>query len=187
VFRTLNPWNWEDPDKLAVGNFDSSRPGLETFNRSSGGDGTAPRGSEGPYEDEEAPWVLDSQGKLICKYYLNDSKPRWWTSHGLEEICRIDWEGDDEDDIVGKERHRNGAGAIVDPITGKFKRVFEVKATRIYAADVLADYREEVIILDEDGTANIFWNDRVNKAQKPRYWTQQHYRRQKQNWNYYSP
>ena len=34
----------------------------------------------------------------------------------------------------------------------------------------------------------IFWNDKANQGgTKARYWTQQHYRRQKQNWNYYSP
>lgn len=188
VFRTLNPWNWEDPDKLAVGNFDSSRAGLEIFNRSSGGDGTSPRGSEEPYESEEAPWILDCDGNLISKYYINDKKPSWWTGHGLEEISRIDWDGDDVDEIVGKERHKNGAGAIVDPITGEFRKILQVKAVRIYAADILGDYREEVIIVDEDGYVKVFWNDEANKnPKKPRYWTQQHYRRQKQNWNYYSP
>ena len=188
VFRALNPWNWEDPDKLAVGDFDPRRPGLEIFNRSSGGDGTAPRGNEEPYSDEEAPWVLDADGTLICKYYVNDTKPPWWTGHGLEEICRIDWDGDDEDEIVGKERHRNGAGAIVDPITGKFKNTFRARAARIYAADVLGDYREEVIVLDEEGSVKVFWNDEANgNRPKARYWTQPHYRRQKQNWNYYSP
>jgi hypothetical protein len=137
IFRTLNPWNWEDPDKLAVGNFDPKRPGLEVFNRSSGGDGTAPRGKQEPYRYEQAPWVLDAEGNLISKYYLNDKKPSWWTGHGLEEICRIDWDGDAADEIVGKERHMNGAGAIVDPITGDFRVIFRVNAVRIYAADVL--------------------------------------------------
>jgi len=47
VFKTLNPWNWEDPDKLAVGDFDPNSPGLEIFNRSSGGDGTAPQRQRG--------------------------------------------------------------------------------------------------------------------------------------------
>ena len=188
VFRSLNPWNWEDPDKLAVGDFDPARPGLEIFNRSSGGDGTCPRGREEPYSHEEGPWVLDSGGNLIAKYYINDHKPSWWTGHGLEEICRIDWDGDDTDEIVGKERHKNGAGAIVNPMTGEFKKIFPAKAVRIYAADILGDYREEVIILDEDGCVKIFWNDEPNnEPAKPRYWTQQHYRRQKQNWNYYSP
>jgi hypothetical protein len=188
IFQTLNPWNWEDPDKLAVGDFDPKRPGLEVFNRSSGGDGTAPRGKEEPYRNEEAPWVLDAEGNLISKYYVNDKKPSWWTGHGLEEICRIDWDGDAGDEIVGKERHMNGTGAIVDPITGDFRIIFRVNAVRIYAAEVIGDYREEVIIVDGDGHVRIFFNPDANKnPEKPRYWAQQHYRRQKQNWNYYSP
>jgi len=188
VFRSLNPWDWEDPDKLAVGDFDRTRTGLEIFNRSSGSDGTAPRGKQEPYRYEEAPWVLDSEGNLIGKYYLNDKKPSWWTGHGLEEICRIDWDGDSVDEIVGKERHKNGAAAIVDPITGEFREILRAKAVRAYAADILGDYREEVIIVDEAGLVRVFWNDEDNaNPAKPRYWAQQHYRRQKQNWNYYSP
>lgn len=188
VFRSLNPWNWEDPDKLAVGDFDPARPGLEAFNRSSGGDGTCPRGKEEPYKHEEGPWVLDAEGNLIAKYYLNDKKPPWWTGHGLEEICRIDWDGDGVDEIVGKERHKNGAGAIVNPMTGDFKEIFPGKATSIYAADIQGDYREEVITIDEDGYVKVFWNEAPNNnAPRPKYWMQQPYRRQKQNWNYYSP
>ncbi len=189
VFRSLNPWNWEDPDKLAVGNFDPGRPGLEIFNRSSGGDGVCPRGREAPFDrNEECPWIIDSAGELICKYYVNDNKPAWWTGHGLEDICRIDWDGDAADEIVAKERHKHGAGAIVNPITGEFKKIFDGKAVMIYAADIQGDYREEAIALDESGTVKVFWNENKNdNAVKPRYWKQQHYRRQKQNWNYYSP
>jgi len=89
---------------------------------------------------------------------------------------------------VAKERHKNGAGAIVDPLTGEFKKIFPAKALRIYAADILGDYREEVIILDADGQVKVFWNDVPNShPAKPRYWMQQQYKRQKQNWNYYSP
>ncbi len=88
VFRSLNPWNWEDPDKLAVGDFDSSRVGLEIFNRSSGGDGSCPRGKQEPFEDEECPWVIDSAGKPIRKpgliiqpglvYAQSQSSPGFW-------------------------------------------------------------------------------------------------------------
>jgi len=103
-------------------------------------------------------------------------------------LCRIDWDGDRKDEIVGKERHKYGAGAIVNPITGEFKKIFVCKAVRIYAADIQADYREEVITINTDGTVKIFFNDTLNdNPPKPRYWKQQHYRRQKQNWNYYSP
>ncbi|MFH2068399.1 MAG: FG-GAP-like repeat-containing protein [Candidatus Omnitrophota bacterium] len=188
IFRTLNPWNWEDPDKLAVGDFDPGRPGLEIFNRSSGGDGTTPRGREEPYRYELAPWVLDAAGNLITKYYLNDHKPDWWTGHGLEEICRIDWYGDGKDYLIGMERHKHGTGAIVDALTGEFKTIFSGKAVRIYAADVLGDYREEVLVLGEEGIIKVFWNNARPGLKSPdRYWTLQHYRRQKQNWNYYSP
>jgi len=188
IFRSLNPWNWEDPDKLAVGDFDAGRPGLEIFNRSSGGDGTGPRSKAEPYANEECPWVLDSKGALISKYYINDQKPSWWTGRGLEEICRIDWDGDAEEEIVGKERHTNGAGAVVNPITGEFKKVFPGRFVRIYAADIRGDYREEVIAIDQNGSIRVFCNNAPNtNPQKPRYWEQQHYRRQKQNWNYYSP
>ncbi len=189
VFRSLNPWNWEDPDKLAVGDFDPGRAGLEIFNRSSGGDGVCPRGSKPPFDrNEECPWLLDSAGKLICKYYVNDNKPAWWTGRGLEDICRIDWDGDPADEIVAKERHKQGAGAIVNPMTGEFKQIFKGNAVMIYAADIQGDYREEAITVDETGSVKVFWNNDANgNVVKPRYWKQQHYRRQKQNWNYYSP
>ena len=188
VFRTLNPWNWEDPDKLAVGDFDSARPGLEVYNRSSGGDGTAPRGREEPFQNEEAPWVIDAGGRVIAKYYVNDHKPQWWTGHGIEEICRIDWDGDDTDEIAGKERHKEGACAILNPITGEFKEIFQVRALRLYVADVLGDWREEVVILDKDGYIRVYENKSPPRGRpRDRYWRLQHYRRQKQNWDYYSP
>ena len=188
LWRTLNPWDWEDPDKLAVGDFDPDKPGLEVFNRSSGGDGVAPRSDDEPFVEEEAPWVLDAQGGLITKYYVNDKKPDWWTGHGLEEICRIDWNGDGKDLLVGKERHRAGAGAIFDAISGDFLVVFPAKALRIYAADIEGDSREEVIVLDESGEMKIFRNTVENRNEpKPSPWTRNLYRRQKQNWNYYSP
>lgn len=188
VWRALNPWNWEDPDKLVAGDFDPDRPGLEVFNRSSGGDGVAPRSKEEPFAEEEAPWVLDAKGSLITKYYLNDKKPEWWTGHGLEEICRIDWDGDAKDELAGKERHKTGAAAIVDAISGEFLVVFRVRAVRLYAADIEGDSREEVIALDESGTIKVFTDTEPNShAPKPSPWRHNWYRRQKQNWNYYSP
>jgi hypothetical protein len=185
VWCTLNPWNWEDPDKLAVGDFDPARPGLEVFNRSSGGDGTAPRGREEPFVCEEAPWVLDSQGQVLTKYYVNDHKPEWWTGHGLEEISCLDWDGDAADELVGTERHKSGAVAIVDPLTGEFRRIFRVEALRTYAADVEGDTREEILVLDRSGYIKVFSNPAPNPhPKKPSPWVKNQYRRQKQNWNY---
>ncbi len=188
VYHSLNPWNWEDPDKVTAGDFDPDRPGLEVFNRSSGGDGTTPRGDEEPFVNEEAPWVLDATGTTIAKYYINDHKPEWWTGHGIEGVSRIDWDGDAADELVAKERHKNGAGAIVAPLTGEFVELFPGKAMLIYAVDLEGDSREEVVTLDESGTIRIYSNTRPNPhPERPRPWDQQHYRRQKQNWNYYSP
>ena len=188
LFRALNPWNWEDPDKVTVGDFDPSRPGLEILNRSSGGDGTARRGDEEPYRNELAPWVLDAEGGLICKYYVNDHKPEWWTGHGIEEIAPIDWDGDAIAEIAAKERHAEGAGAIINPMTCEFLEVFEGQAARLYVVDLGGDSREEVVILDQRGFIRVIRNGAPNlNPAKPSPWTRQHYRRQKQNWNYYSP
>ena len=188
LWRALNPWDWEDPDKLVAGEFDPERPGLEVFNRSSGGDGVAPRGEEEPFVEEEAPWVLDARGELITKYYVNDKKPEWWTGHGIEEIFRIDWDGDAKVELAGKERHKVGAGAIVDAISGEFLLVLRAKAVRLYVADIEGDSREEVIVIDESGSIKVFTNADPNPhAPKPSPWARSEYRRQKQNWNYYSP
>ena len=188
LWRALNPWNWEDPDKLAVGDFDTERPGLEVFNRSSGGDGTARRGREEPHANEEAPWVLGAKGELITKYYVNDRKPDWWTGHGLEEVCRVDWDGSGRDLIAAKERHTEGACAVVDPLSGRFIVVIPAHAARLYVADVQGDAREELVIIDADNSVSIYWNEKASRRpEKPTPWMIQHYRRQKQNWNYYSP
>ncbi|NIO22156.1 MAG: hypothetical protein GTN76_15870, partial [Candidatus Aenigmarchaeota archaeon] len=191
VMAPLNPWDWEDPDKVAVGNFRTGRAGLEIFCRSSASDGTCPRPQVDQYE--ECPWVHDAQGAVINKYYLYDSpgRPAWWTTRGAEEIVRIDWDGNAREEIVGKERHEYGGIAILDAPTGTFEKAVNMEAMRVYAADILGDYREEVIVVDWNGgqgnKVKIFWNDQPNTNTKPRYWTLQHYRRQKQNWNYYSP
>jgi len=188
VLESLNPWDWEDPDKVAVGDFDPARPGLEIFNRSSGGDGVAPRGKEEPFVNEEGPWVIDSSGDLLAKYYVNDHKPEWWTGHGIEEVCRIDWDGDGADELVCKERHKSGAAAIVAPLRGEFQEIFPGHATRVYGIDLMGDSREEVVTTDEDGMVRVFRNARPNpNPPRPRPWDLQQYKRQKQNWNYYSP
>lgn len=168
----------DDPDKVAVGNFQLGS-GLEVFARSACG---------------RDPWVLDSQGNEIASWRVDDSagKPSDWAvvddrPRGIDMVIRIDWDGDNKHEIVAKERHKNGRGAIINPLTGGFRKIFEGKAMRIYAADIRGDYREEVITVDESGKVKVWWNHDSNSNTKPRYWEQQHYKRQKQNWNYYSP
>lgn len=188
VFSALNPWDWEDPDKVVAGDFDPARSGLEVFNRSSGGDGTAKRGREEPFANELAPWVLSASGELIAKYYLLDKAPEGWTGHGIEEISAIDWRGDGREYIAGKERHTKGRSAVIDPITGEFIEVFDTAAVRLYVVDLQGDAREEVVAVEEDGTVRIFWNPTPTPdPSAPSPWAKQHYRRQKQNWDYYSP
>jgi len=89
------------------------------------------------------------------------------------------------------ERHIDGQIALVDALTGRFLRVWSVQAARTYAADVAGDFREELIVLEErdDGsTLKIFWNeDEAKGLLHASLWEDQHYRRTRQNWNYYSP
>jgi len=88
---------------------------------------------------------------------------------------------------AAKERHKSGDVAIFDPITGKFVRRFSEKADRLYVADVSGDWREELIVLTGQDL-HIYHNNSPNpNPDRPRLWTQGHYRRSKATWNYYSP
>ncbi len=176
----------KDPDKIAIGNFDPSRPGLEVFARSS---------------CALHPWIMDSNGQIISRWNVAEKAPSNWcilgrcggrdTEGGLEAVSQIDWHGDDRQVLLGKERHTDGKVAVVDPMNGTFTNVFPTQAARVYAADVAGDHRDEVIVVETNGTNNarvkIFWNANSSLGSKARAWLQQVYRRQKQNWNYYSP
>jgi len=173
--------NEKDPDKVAVGEFDLSSPGLETFARSA---------------CSHHPWVHDAQGDIIASWNLTDTAPAGWHTYdgskeyGIEEIRAIDWTGGDKRHLLLKERHLEGKAGIVDAMNGNFLKVFDVSAARSYASDIAGDHREEVIILTagtNKGKITIFWNDAPNTDEKPRPWDVQYYRRTQQNWNYYSP
>ena len=180
-----------DPDKMAMGKF-TSGTNLDLFAPSACG---------------RAPWVLDSSGRIIASWLVDDTRPRDWTWHGIEDIFTIDWFGNGLQSLLVKERMvDDGHAAIVDALTGEFQRVFPTKAIRVYAADVSGDYREEAIILESPGNAprfpdgsgpypalqegptvmKVYWNEAPAPVQRPGYWTRQYYRRQKQNWNHYS-
>lgn len=170
--RILEPHEL-DCDKVAVGNFDPDKSGLEIFCRSACG---------------RAPWVIDASGNIIADWVVDDTKPAGWHQGGVEEVVSIDWDGSGKHDILVKERHAKGDAAIVDPMTGKFKIVFRGSAARVYAVDLVGDAREEVIILNENGTIDVYTNLASSKGvSKVSPWLKPHYRRQKQNWNYYSP
>jgi hypothetical protein len=160
-----------DPDKVALGNF-TGDDALEFFARSACG---------------RAPWVIDSQGKIIAAWTVDSKKPAGWTQAGIEEVVAIDWYGDTYQSLLAKERHMAGAVAVIDALTGQFRMTIAASAARAYAADVAGDYREEIVILDMDGRIKIYWNDAPRIVPRPGYWRLSQYRRQKQNWNYYSP
>ncbi len=164
----------QEPQNAAVGEFDPSRPGLETWCRSR-------------FNEHQKPWVHDANGKIIARYNMDDVAPDGWTMSGVEEIFTIDWTGGPVQLALAKERHKNGDVALFEPMTGRFVEVFRAKAYRVYAADVIGDWREEVIVVNRD-RIGVYANPARNpNPRHPRLWTQQHYRRNKMNWNYYSP
>jgi hypothetical protein len=164
----------QEPQNAAVGDFDPSRPGLEIWCRSRN-------------DVNQTPWVLDAQGRVIAEWEMAKVAPPGWTDQGVEEIAVIDWDGSGPRYCAAKERHRQGDICIFEPMSGKFLRRWKEKAARIFVADVAGDWREEIIVVSGN-EVRVYWNDEPNEHPKrPRYWSQNHYRRSKANWNYYSP
>ncbi|OZH54123.1 hypothetical protein AFK68_12935, partial [Hydrocoleum sp. CS-953] len=164
----------QEPQNAAIGDFDPNRPGLEIWSRSR-------------YNEHQKPFVFDAQGQLIANYEMDNVAPRGWTVRGVEVIFTIDWRGEPKQLAAAKERHKSGDVAIFDPLTGKFLHRFKEKADRLYVADVSGDWREELIVLNGN-KLHIYSNPEVNpNPNRPRLWSQNHYRRSKMTWNYYSP
>lgn len=164
----------QEPQNAAVGDFDLKKPGLEVWARSR-------------YKENQKPFVFDAQGKLIRNYKMERVAPEGWTASGVEVISTIDWTGERRQLAAAKERHEAGDVAIFDPITGQFLYKFSEKADRLYVADVSGDWREEVIVLNGN-QLHIYSNPEANpNPNRPSLWTQNHYRRSKMSWNYYSP
>jgi hypothetical protein len=177
----------KDPDKLAIGEFDEALPGLEVFARSA---------------CANHPWVMGSDGAIVATWNVADTAPEGWflggdpvpdSEGGIDVVTPIQWDADGGQRVLLKERHLDRKAAIVDPMNGTFVRVFDVLAARTYVADIAGDYREEVVVVESvaggNGRVLVFWNDAANPtpSARERRWTEQHYRRIKQNWNYYSP
>jgi len=200
----------EDADKLAVGNFDATRPGLEVFARSSCGN---------------HPWLMSAQGNVIAAWSVREMAPPGWChvgdcaadpeaniferaadkikvdfrggyssrrgEYGIDIARPVHWDGTERQLLFVTERHVDGKIALIDALSGRFLRVWPTRAARTYAADVAGDYREELVVLEErpgGSTLKIFWNEEAAEgAAKAPLWEQQYYRRTRQNWNYYSP
>ncbi|MFA3916181.1 rhamnogalacturonan lyase family protein [Ruegeria hyattellae] len=200
----------EDPDKLAVGEFDPDRPGQEVFARSSCGN---------------HPWVMAGDGTVIAAWSVRDTAPPGWChvgdcradpeaslfqrfadrirvdlrggrsprrgEYGIDIVRAVYWDGTGQQQLFVTERHIDGQIALVNALTGEFLRIWPTKAVRTYAADVTGDAREELIVLEArpDGSAlKIFWNEEpTDDITHDRLWEDRAYRRMRQNWNYYSP
>ncbi|MCL4180934.1 MAG: hypothetical protein KJ072_24700 [Verrucomicrobia bacterium] len=164
----------QEPQNAVVGEFDPARPGLEIWCRSR-------------YDRHQKPWVLDSRGEVISSYALDDVAPEGWTDKGLEELSAIHWTGAAVQLAAAKERHRSGDVCLFEPMTGRFVGRFKEVADRVYVADVSGDWREEIVVVNGKAL-HIYENPEPNpRPDRPRLWQEQHYRRSKQGWNYYSP
>ena len=164
----------QEPQNAAVGEFDLTRPGLEIWCRSR-------------YNTHQKPWVLDAYGNLIVQYNMDDVAPEGWTAEGVEVITAIHWTGQETQLAAAKERHTSGDVCLFEPVTGRFVFRFREKADRLYVADVSGDWREEIIVLSGN-ELHIYENPAPNpRPNRPRLWQQNHYRRSKMTWNYYSP
>ncbi|MGB7439930.1 MAG: FG-GAP-like repeat-containing protein [Coleofasciculaceae cyanobacterium] len=169
-----NHYKNQEPQNTAVGEFDPNRPGLEIWFRSR-------------YNKDQKPFVFDAQGQLIADYEMNRVAPSGWTDSGVEVIFTIDWTGESKQLAAAKERHESGDVAIFDPLTGQFLHRFQEKADRLYVVDVSGDWREELVVLNGN-QLHIYQNSEPNSnPDQPSLWTQDHYRRSKMTWNYYSP
>ena len=161
-----------DGDKVAIGNFDPTSPGLESWFR----------GNESRHFT-----VLNAAGDVISSYKFSDRRPDSWTEKGFEVITRIRWTGEEKEYIVAKERHEAGDVGIFDAMTGQLVTQFPNQTERLYVADVLGDWREEIIVLSND-ELTVYQNEQTNpNPSRSSLWNDNLYRRQKMTWNYYSP
>jgi hypothetical protein len=164
-----------EPQNSAIGEFDTSKPGLEIWSRSR-------------FETDQQPWVYDAQGNVIASYVMNDVKPDDWSEKGIEFIYVIDWDGSGQQYIAAKERHVDGKIAVMNPLTGEFIKVWDEVAARIFVADVSGDAREEIVVFNNDTREiRIYWNSDPSPGSSNRLWLDNHYQRAKDNYNYYSP
>lgn len=175
-----------EPQDGAVGDFDTSRPGLEIFCRSRG-TGLAAKPiplAEFPVAGYQRPFVVDAYGQVISDYSTQHMTPDGWTPMGLQVCQTIRYEGEDKAFVAATEREQNGNVAIFDPVDGKFLRHLKnEKADRLYTVDVSGDWREEIVILNGN-ELHIYHSENPNShPNHGRLWDHQHYRRSKMTWN----
>ena len=164
----------QEPQNAAVGRFKAGSEDFFVWCRSR-------------YHEHQKPFVFDSHGNKVFDYAMDDVAPEDWTAKGVEVIHTIDWTGQRQQLACAKERHRNGDVCIFEPLTGKFVQRFKEAAFRLYVADVIGDWREEIIVRNRS-ELHIYQNPAPNpRPNEKRLWADRNYRRLKQCYNYYSP
>ncbi len=172
IFET--DYEHQEPQNAALGRFDLTRDGLQVWCRSR-------------YNEHQKPFVFDARGALISHYAMDNVAPEGWTASGVEVIHTIDWTGDARQLACARERHTRGDVCIFDPISGEFILRIDESAGRLLVADVLGDWREEIIVWN-GSELHVYENPAPNPApDHARLWDSQHYRRSRMTYNYYSP
>lgn len=139
------------------------------------------------FNTHQKPFVFNSKGKIVFTYEMDRAAPRGWTTSGVETIHTIDWTGKRQQLACAKERHTSGDVCVFEPLTGRFVARFSEKCDRLMVADVVGDWREEIIVLN-GSELHVYRNDAPNpRPKEKRLWSDRNYRRRKQCYNYYSP
>ena len=173
IWASHHPLQFE-PQNVAVGSFKRGSDDVQIWLRSR-------------FDRDQRPYVFNAEGDLIASYKLTEVAPDDWTRAGIEVIVPIHWTGTGQQHLAATARHESGDVAIIDALTGKFQVRIPERADRLYVADVLGDWREELIVLSGN-RMRIYGNTAENpNPDRPSLWSQQHYQRSKQTWNYYSP
>ncbi len=164
----------QEPQNAAIGRFTSGSDETYIWCRSR-------------YNQHQKPFVFDSRGTKVFDYKMDDVAPKGWTASGVEVIHTIDWTGGPVQLACAKERHTSGDVCVFEPLTGRFVEHIKQQADRLYVADALGDWREEIIVL-AGNELSIYQNSARNaRPDQPRLWANRNYRRLKQCHNYYSP
>ncbi len=163
-----------EAQNVAVGDFIPERPGREIWLRSR-------------FNIRQKPFLLDARGAFVRGYEMEKTAPSGWTKKGVEEISTIHWTGGKKRLAVAKARHAAGDVVIFDPMGGKFHLIIEENARRLYVADLIGDFREEIIVLHPEGL-RVYMNPHVPwESLQKSLWEENSYLRSKMTWNYYNP
>jgi len=139
------------------------------------------------FNTHQKPFVFNSKGKMVFAYEMDKVAPKGWTTSGVETIYTVDWTGKRQQLACAKERHTSGDVCLYEPLTGRFVARFSEKCDRLMVADVVGDWREEIIVLN-GSELHVYRNEATNpRPKEKRLWSDRNYRRRKHCYNYYSP